>query len=73
MKNIHSNYVLLTRAKYEKLSKVYEKSDFVNKTDIVDIVKRFPPMGNKEVYTLAQLKQDLNHSNEFICNNNDQD
>ena len=71
MRNEKPDSVLLTLAEYEKLSKA--KDNFKD-TDFSDFVKRLPPIGNKEVYTLAQLKHDLNHSNEQISMyNNEQD
>ncbi|MDW7655974.1 MAG: hypothetical protein SCM11_02240 [Bacillota bacterium] len=64
MKNNQPDSVLLPIAEYERLLKALEKSD--NKTDIIDFVKRLPPAGNREVYTLAQLKYDLYQRNEII-------
>ena len=60
MRNEKPDAVLLTCAEYEKLSKAYEETDNFNRTDICELAKRLPPRGNKEVYTLAQLKHDLN-------------
>lgn len=67
MKNEKPDSVFLTLTEYERLSNAFEKTDNFDRTDIANLVKRLPPIGNKEVYTLAQLKYDLNHSNELIC------
>ena len=69
LKNKQPDSVLLPIAEYERLSKSYDESDHLNKTSIVDLVKRLPPAGNREVYTLAQLKCDLYLSNEIISTN----
>jgi hypothetical protein len=66
LKNKQPDAVLLPIAEYEKLSQEFEVSDRFSKTNIVDLVKRLPPAGNREVYTLAQLKYDLSLSNEAI-------
>lgn len=65
MRNKQTDSVLLTRAEFERLSKACVKADN-NKTDIIDFIMRLPPMGNRDVYTLNRLNDDLNNSNEKI-------
>ena len=66
MKNTQLDSVLLTLSNHERLTKALAKTNHWSKTDFVDLVKRLPPSGNREVYTLAQLKYDLKNNNEII-------
>jgi hypothetical protein len=52
--------VLLPITEYERLSAESEKPDHFSNSDIADLLNRLPAAGNREVYTLAQLKYDLN-------------
>lgn len=67
LKDEQPDSVLLPIDEYEKLCQSFKKSDNFNEPKIVDLVKRFPSAGNREVYTLDQLKQDLFLSNESVC------
>ena len=59
LKDKQPDSVLLPITEYEKLSSSAEKSDKSSKTGVVDLVRRLPPAGQREVYTLAHLKHDL--------------
>lgn len=61
MKNKQPDSVLLTRAEYERLSKCAKTA---YNTDLVNFIKRLPPAGPREVYTLTQLKYYLNHGHD---------
>jgi len=64
LKNRQPDAVLLTIAEFERLSRAYKKSDHFNRTDIADLIMLLPNKGCREVYTLAQLKNDLTPSKE---------
>lgn len=68
LKNKQPDSVLLSTAKYERLSKAFEKLDNLSKKNSVAFAKRLPSAGNREVYTLDQLKYDLylSHDQEYM-------
>ena len=63
LKNEQPDTVLLPIDEYERLLDAFEKSDHISRLSVVDIVGQLPPAGNRQVYTLAQLRNDLHSRN----------
>lgn len=59
LKQNQPDAVLLTIDEFERLSGAFEKSENVKKAGIADLIRQLPEAGEREVYTLAQLKYDL--------------
>lgn len=63
LKDNQPDAVLLTIDEFEKLSRSSGKSDNFRKAGVADLLMQLPKAGGRKVYTLAQLKRDLNLSN----------
>lgn len=59
-KNSQINAVLLSISEYERLSVPFEQLESRQKSDFTNFIASLPPEGNRKVYTLCQLKNDLN-------------
>lgn len=63
LKDNRPDAVLLTIDEFEKLSRSSGKSGNSSNAGVADLLMHLPKAGDRKVYTLDQLKRDLNLSN----------